>query len=309
MSDPNALSPPREQPRCIFILSIRSCGSSLLQRKLSDLLGARVMEKTPHHENETLYWTKAASALGLPQYRLEKSEVPLPRRRALTMLETMVADNAGGSQLRASDEAAIFEAWTAIVDAVPRTFVEKSPHHLSQPEVVALMERYADQAPFGVRFIGLVRNPTDTLYSSWRRFGIVPEREEVHWIRSYEELLRLKERRPDQVAIVRYEDLVAGVVEIEKLVGIAEPAAENQLGETIHGKSVGRWRGDRRFGYSPSARALEIGRRFGYSDEEMANPLERPWLATRLTRRSVHAVYYRLPSTAQRVLGSFVERF
>lgn len=294
--------------RCIFILSIRSCGSSLLQRKLTELLGARVIEKTPHHENESLFWTKAASVLRLPQYRLEKSEVPLPPRRALSMLRRMVFENAGGRELLFTDEEAIFEAWTAIVIQAPGYFVEKSPHHLCEPEVVKLMERYSDRAPLDVRFIGLVRNPTDTLYSSWRRFGIVPEREEAHWIRAYETLWELRERRPDQVGIIRYEDLVAGSVNLQRMVGDAIGPAHSGAGEAIHAGSVGKWRGDHRFGYSPSEDVRKLARRYGYDDSDLTNPLARPWLARRLVRRAAHGIYFRLPRPWRTPLASLIER-
>jgi hypothetical protein len=293
--------------RCIFILSIRSCGSSLLQRKLVEQLHARVVDKTPHHENETLFWTKAASVLGLHQHRLEKSEVPLPSRRALSMLRTMVSENAGGQELGSIDERGIFDAWTAIVNHGPGDLIEKSPHHLCQPEVVKLMERYADGAAVAVRFIGLVRNPTDTLYSSWRRFGIVPEREEAHWIRAYEALWRLRERRPGQVTILRYEDLVSGSADMEQLVG-EQLGPRSPIGEAIHGKSVGKWRGDRRFGYSPGPEALELARRYGYDDADMLNPLARPWLGTRLLRRAAHGVYFRLPDSIRPRLKTVIER-
>ena len=71
------------------------------------------------------------------------------------------------------------------------------------------MERFSDMASsVDVVFVGLVRNPLDTLYSSWRRFGVPPAMEEPLWRIAYENLQALAARRPDQVHLIRYEQLV-----------------------------------------------------------------------------------------------------
>ena len=108
-------------------------------------------------------------------------------------------------------DAAVFEAFTAVcVDGGP-IFLEKSPHHLYQNAAIQLMERFSDTASsVDVVFVGLIRNPLDTLYSSWRRFGVPPTMEEPHWRTAYENLQALAARRPDQVHLIRYEQLVAG---------------------------------------------------------------------------------------------------
>ena len=69
------------RPLCLFILSVKSSGSSILQRILAESLSGRLVEKTTHSENETLYWTKAASVLGLPQIQMENSQVPFRKER------------------------------------------------------------------------------------------------------------------------------------------------------------------------------------------------------------------------------------
>jgi hypothetical protein len=281
---------------CIFILSMKSCGSSILQQHIVKVAGARVMAKTRHRENETLYWTKAASVLGLPQIPLENSQVPLPKAKAEAMLAQLVRDNAPAYSGPLSTEADFFAAWTAIVNAHPGLLVEKSPHHLYEPAVVDLMERYADQVTsFGVRFIGLIRNPTDMLYSSWRRIGIVPEREERHWIRSYELLRSLHKRRPDLVSLIRYEDIVRGEVDLVALLGLhwVKPQADGAKG--FHSRSIGRWRKDRKFGYTPSDEARQLANDYGYSDEEVMNPHVDRWWLHRVPRAAVYSAFWRLP--------------
>lgn len=281
---------------CIFILSMKSCGSSVLQQHIVKLAGARVMANTRHRENETLYWTKAASVLGLPQIPLENSQVPMAKAQAEAMLAQLVRDNApdySGSLVTESD---FFAAWTAIVNAHPGLLVEKSPHHLYEPAVIDLMERYADQETgFGVRFIGLIRNPTDMLYSSWRRIGIVPEREERHWIRSYELLRAFADRRPDLVSLIRYEDLARGDVDLVPLLGLDGVKPEANGAKGFHSRSIGRWRKDRTFGYTPSDQARRLANDYGYSDEEVMNPHVDRWWLHRVPRAAVYSAFWRLP--------------
>lgn len=289
-----------ERQRCVFVLSMKSCGSSILQREIARIGNARLMAKTPHAENETLYWTKAASVLGLPQTRMENSEVPIAPRRAHAMLQDLVRDNAPGFSGPLDTEAGIFAGWTAIVTAQAGMFVEKSPHHLYQPAVVELMERYANQSrSVDACFVGLIRNPTDMLYSSWRRFGIAPEREERHWIRSYTFLRSFHERRPDLVSIVRYEDLVAGTVDVPGLLGVESEAEPPAGEEAFHSSSLEKWRDDPRFGYTPSEEALQLARSYGYSDEEVVNPRARAWWLHRAPRAAAWAAFSRLPLAVQ----------
>ncbi len=68
--------------QCIIILSIKSSGSSACQNLLSKFSQVSYVPKTRHFENETLYWTKAASVLGLPQVDMIDSEVPISKEKA-----------------------------------------------------------------------------------------------------------------------------------------------------------------------------------------------------------------------------------
>jgi hypothetical protein len=215
------------------------------------------------------------------------------------MLRAMVRANAPGNDDRPlTTEQEIFDAWTAIVRSQPGTLIEKSPHHLYQPAAIELMERYADQAEeVDVRFIGLIRNPIDTLYSSWRRFGVVPEREEKHWVRGYTLLRELTGRRPGSVSIVRYEDMIDGSADLAGLAGVnASPAG----GEIIHSASLQKWRSDTRFGYAPSDAARQLAKSYGYTEEELANPNGGSWGIHRLPRALAWAAFSSLPFSVQR---------
>lgn len=275
--------------------------------------GAQLVPHTRHSENETLFWTKAASVLGLPQVGMPNSEVPLSRNAASRDLKHFMAENLPGFDRPLNSEADFFAAWTALACHYGPILLEKSPHHLYQPSVVELLERFADAAKgTEVRFIGLVRNPPDTLYSSWRRFGIAPHVEEAHWIRAYRTLRDFERRRPDLVTVLRYEDLVDSDAQLARVIGdrpitpsTAWPASD------LHGWSLQKWRRDESYGFSPSAEAIDLAIQYGYSEDELLNPNAGPWFLRRTARATAYSMFSILPpgtqtyirSTARRVLG------
>src|SRR5688572_10490344 len=99
------------RPRCMQILSSKSSGSSALQALLCSFGNGRHVSHTRHGEFETLYWTKAASVLGLPQVRLPDSEVPIPPDSALRDLRTFLSQNVPGIDLPADHSQLIFDGW------------------------------------------------------------------------------------------------------------------------------------------------------------------------------------------------------
>lgn len=285
--------------RCYFILSTKSSGSSVLQRYLSALISAR-LPNSHHEQRETLFFTKAASVLGLPQVKLENSEVPYGPHAAASQLQRFMEENvrAWAHPLRTEDD--FFAAWTAVVRSAPQDLVEKSPHHLYEDSVVRLMERYAESDPgVDVRFIGLVRNPLATLYSSWRRFGVRPPSEERHWRRAYRLLLDLQERKPHLVTIVTYEGLVRNPGHLAPLLTIEAPTPASV---TLHDGSVERWRQDETFAHHLSEETICLAERFGYSRDEMLNPLQAQWRFSDELRASAWSMLYKLPSGPRRLL-------
>jgi len=283
----------RAKPRCVFILSTRSAGSSALQRSLLANGGARVLDLTRHATSdrdgrqvtETLYWTKVASALGLPQVPMPNSEVPIPSRRARREIEGFL--HAYGIAAPDPEETSYFAAWDALCARHAPQLLEKSPHHLYQPSAVGLMERYADWSRVAdVRFMGLVRNPMDTLYSSWRRFGIMPAREEAHWVRAYRSLMDLARRQPELVTILRYEDLAG-----------RQPGAAGSGATRFHPDSLGRWRRDSSFGFALSDDARAVARDYGYVESELDNPAAYPaWHWRQEPRALGYRVFTAVPS-------------
>lgn len=296
--------------RCYFLLSVKSSGSSVIQRQLAALSSARLVEHTHHEEMETLFFTKAASILRLPQFRMENSVVPYSVNDARAEMRRLLQANLPGWDQPLVSEADMFNAWTAMVRLHPEDLVEKSPHHLYQPSVISLMERYAESTPeIDCRFVGLVRNPIATLYSSWRRFGVRPEREEKHWNRAYNTLIDFAERRPDIVQVVRYEDLVSGATSLADVLGAK---FKGEAEDILHDGSVEKWRTDSSFGFRPAPETVVLAERFGYSPDEVSNPHGRPWWIRREPRALAYGLFFSLPletqSLARSVLKKLVRR-
>ncbi len=163
--------------KSIIVLSTKSSGSSALQRLLCASAGAQHIEHTRHGEYETLYWTKAASILGLKQAKIPDSEVPLPATRARLEFYALLQDNLPNFVPPADPRELIFHGWGALCRRYAPVFVEKSPHHLHQWSCLQLLSEAVKRLPdVDFLFIGLVRNPMDTLYSSWKRWRALPQR-------------------------------------------------------------------------------------------------------------------------------------
>lgn len=281
----------RERPKCILLLSSKSSGSSALQNLLSEHPKVRVVGRTRHNENETLYWVKAASVLGMPQVGMADSEVPIPRGKARSELVRFLGWNLGpGYRPPGDDRELIFGGWRALCDRYAPVFLEKSPHHLHQRSAVELilecMER-CDDVDF--LLVGLVRNPMDALYSMWRRRREIPEVHQHEWREAYENLRLLEQRVPDRVLVVRYEDVIddpTAVGPVCSFAGIDIPRSDY-----LHGGSLGRWRRDARYGFRLDDDVLSLARSYGYSEAELSNEARGPWpLYRRLIRWPYRAV-------------------
>ncbi len=293
--------------KCLFILSTKSAGSSALQRRIAAIAQASTAPHTKHYMNETLYWTKAGSILGLAQEKLANSSVPYSYERAMTELGWFLDQNLGATPDTITTKQGLFDCWSALCQKYGPLFLEKSPHHLYQKEIVTLMEEYADATPdIGFHFIGLIRNPMDTLYSSWRRFGVAPAEEEQHWRRAYENLKSFKERRPDLVSIVRYEDLVAGDKGLEQLFQFLGGAQAKQDDATrFHSASMSKWKTDRWFGFALQAETVALAKDYGYVDEDIINPNAKPWAAYLYSRLIFSRAKAAVPKQVKDALNTY----
>jgi hypothetical protein len=257
--------------RCVVILSARSSGSSALQNLLVKSRGVRHIDHTPHFEHETLFWVKAASVLGRPQIRLADSRLPYAAGEARAMLQTLLHENIGaGYSMPETDEALVFGGWRDLCLHYAPVFVEKSPHHLHEWSALELMVESLGRVPeVEVLFVGLIRNPMDTLYSMWQRWRGLPSHNQRDWHTAYTNLLRLRELVGGRLITLRYEDIVREPAQLDpiyRFMGLpAEPAGY------LHDRSVGKWRADRRFRFRLSAEVAALAEQFGYSRADTEN--------------------------------------
>jgi Sulfotransferase family len=295
-------------PKCIIILSTKSAGSSALQKLICSYAGGQHAEHTRHGEQETLYWTKAASALEMPQLRLPDSEVPIPRAKASRELREFLTRNAPGFQPSSALDDTIFQGWRALALRYSPVFVEKSPHHLHQWSCLELMMKAMTLLPdLDFRFVGLVRNPMDVLYSAWTRWRIRPESFQHHWRIAHENLERFRDVVGERLAVVRYEDLsaqsgLAGDLLQQLGLNATTPGVEG----FIHGSSRMKWKADTKFGFQLDPAVTSVAKRFGYTHDQLYNDLRPTWRLYSLFVRGGYQLYRRPLTRVGRMIRGLV---
>jgi hypothetical protein len=271
----------------IVILSWKSSGSSALYRRFVTGGGGRGVSWTPHFKNETLYWTKAASILGLDQASMLDSVVPVTADRAERELSLFLGRNLGEPSPAVNTKLLLFEGWRRLCLRHAPLLIEKSPHHLAQRAALDLMMQFDAANPdIEVRYVGLVRNPMDSLYSAYRRWGTIPEMGQHEWALCYLNLREMKARLGERLVIARYEDLAANPAALEgvaQALGIALAGGE---AARLHARAIGKWRADRLYGFELEPAVAEIAAGYGYAPEELANSGKALWPATRNARRA-----------------------
>lgn len=263
--------------KCLIVLSSKSSGSSVLQRVLAAQPQIRPVARTRHKQNETLFWVKAASVLGLPQVAMTRSEVPIPRDKARADLVTLLTENLGPSYVPPSDEPdLIFGGWHELCRRYAPVFLEKSPHHLHQWSALELiMECVRRLSDVEFLLVGLVRNPMDTMYSLWRRWRVIPERSQHEWYTAYTNLQKLVALLPGRVVVVRYEDMIGDSSSLQPVYRFVDAPRGDST--TLHNKSIGLWRQDRLFGFRLADHVTALGTEYGYRREDMIGDSYRLW--------------------------------
>lgn len=282
-----------------MVVSTKSAGSTALQSLLVNA-GGRTVDWTPHQENETLFWVKAASILGRPQVNMADSVVPYAPDAAERELRIFLERNVPALRQPRDPEQLVREGWRALISEFGPIFVEKSPHHLHQWSALKLaMEVCSSMSDVDLRIVGLVRNPMDTLYSMWQRWGYRPSIHQFEWLLAYENLVRLQDVAPRQTHIVTYEELVSdphAVESIGSFVGLRlDPAS-------LRSSSVDAWRNDRRWGHELAPAVQKLASAFGYTNCPTPSPTRRlRWyvnrefrLASRQARQSLVSLSRRL---------------
>jgi hypothetical protein len=274
---------------CVMILSTMSAGSSALQKLLCQHMGGKHIERTTHYQFETLYWTKAAAILGREQVKIPNTELPLRADHALRQLAWLLDSNVPDFHQPRSAHDLVFQGWRSLCRQYGPVFIEKSPHHLHQWSSLDLILQAMRTSPdVQYRFIGLVRNPMDALYSMWRRWRACPDEYQHHWMMAYENLRRLQRQVGDQLLIVRYEDLSPPGRAVDELFRFIGEPATDVARRFMHGQSVARWRSDWRFGFQLTPAVQEMAESFGYTPQELANDSYRLWPVYRDVNRWVY---------------------
>ncbi len=280
----------RALSKAIVILSAKSAGSTALQTLLCRYAGGRHAAHTRHREMETLYWIKAAAMLGMPEIDLPDSELPIPREQAERELRHFISENAPGFAIPTDPESAIFSGWHELCVRHAPVFVEKSPHHLYQWSSLELLERVArEMKDIDHRFIGLVRNPMDVLYSAWCRWRTPPEVLQQYWRMAYENLRRSQPIMGDRLTVVRYEDLTSDPSAPRQLMtalGLTEtqPGADRFMVMS----SIMKWKKDPLYGFQLDPAVAQTARFFGYEDHELHNAPRAGWRRHRVRARMAH---------------------
>jgi hypothetical protein len=252
------------------ILSDKSSGSSALQAYLVRFAGGRHVEQTRHHEHETLYWTKAASLLARPQEKMLDSEVPLAPEPARADLLALLRENGAEVAGATDDRDLVFRGWRALCERFAPLFVEKSPHHLHQWSALELLIECMDASPeIGFLAIGLVRNPIDVVYSSWRRWGSQPEPNQYEWLRAARNLRRLLPVLGGRLALLRYEDAISDPARLDfthAFAGVPRAPASRGF---LHADSLQKWRRDPDFRFVLAAPVRALALELGYQPQEL----------------------------------------
>lgn len=285
--------------KCIIILSNKSSGSSACQNLLSKFSKINCVTKTKHFQNETLYWTKAASILGLPQLNMLDSEVPISQERAKTDLITLLRDNLDSYVPPTDEIELIFNGWELLCENYSPVFLEKSPHHLYQWSALELIIECMERLPdIDFCLIGLVRNPMDTLYSAFKRWKTPPEQGQYEWLVAYQNLLKLKEIVGDRLVIIRYEDMVSSLSYLEPIfefVGVKKDHADR---EYLHTKSTFKWKNDSLYGFTLSEEVMNLAKKYGYKQSELTNETNLLWPLY----RKVSRVFHKIKTPGMRIL-------
>lgn len=282
----------RGHSTCVLILSDKSSGSSALQGTLAADSRIRVVPFTHHQENETLYWVKAAAFLGLPQPHMINSVIPMAPEIARRQLQEFLERNLGLSVNVDSAGEWLFDGWLDLCHHLQPVFLEKSPHHLHAQSALDLILRCAartDDVEF--RFIGLIRNPMDCLYSKWRRWRHKPEESQYEWLHAHRNLQVFAELVGERLLMVRYEDLVTNSRVLESIRRHSGLAQSNEVRlSRLNRRSLGLWKHDRTFGFRLAPEVEICARELGYRQDELAGHRSYLWpirRAAEFTRRRI----------------------
>lgn len=265
------------QRHVVILLSDKRSGSTAFQAEICKHSMVNHVDYSPHTYFETQHWLKSAVLLDYPP-SLFLGGRAFPnygsKRNARTYLIDLIKGNVPDYQVPSDDKQLVFQGWGALCERFAHpVFFEKSPQVLGHWAAISLILEWAEQSPFSVKFIGLVRNPLAVQHSALKLFGTSPESRQFDWINAQINLLALQSYLPKSAfKLIKYEDFIQApkntLDEVCHFIGI--PFEEN-LGASIHSDSVLKWRNNDF--QMPVHSALEmISKTFGYELDRQIDP-------------------------------------
>jgi hypothetical protein len=261
----------RNRKKILMVLSSKSSGSSAMQHYLTFNYGAHFIPHSEHFEHESLFWTKAASILDLPQEPMYHSEVPIPPSQAMDGLADLLKKNKIETTLsQQTRKEEFFELFFKLCKNTGFPVVEKSPHHLFNASNIQLILDFKEYiAPRAdVVLIGLVRNPIDTVYSAWTRWRYDCRAFEHEWFATYDNLRELKKKRND-VAVFHYEEISRSTQKLDEFLECSCGLKKISDSYSFNEKSLHKWKRDGLFHYTLSEEVDKLARKLGYENEDL----------------------------------------
>ena len=262
----------------IVILSDKSSGSSILQNVLGRHPNvSRICENRFNYESK--YWAYSTAILGLPQPVMEYShEFPVKKSKAIKSINDLFRTAGIVYQFgKSPSKIDVFRGWTLLSKKHSPIFLEKSPHHLHYWDSLQLMNEYRlSMNATPIKFIGLIRNPMDTLFSMWQRWYAIPNRRQYEWLRAYENMLEFKSIVGKDMLIIKYEDFVEDPETLNILCDFIGIDADSELSSTIHRNSVQKWRIHKNFGFVLDDCVKKLALQF-YTPESLHNTSNKRW--------------------------------
>jgi hypothetical protein len=219
------------------------------------------------------------------------SEVPLSQEKAKSDLVEFLMENLDSYEPPIENDGLLFDGWKMLCQKYGPIFIEKSPHHLVQWSAIELiLECMKRVSEIEFLIVGLVRNPMDMVYSTWRRWRSLPERSQYEWATAYKNLLRLKGILGDRLVMIHYEDMVTDhycLRQLHEFIGVPS----NERGCTfLHSRSLGKWKRDKYYGFQMSEEILTLAENYGYARAEMANSRSVMWPFQQYVSRFVYTM-------------------
>ena len=277
----------------VILLSDKRSGSTMFQQELCRHSDIQTVVYSPHTYLETHHWLKAAVMLDVDPALFCGGKV-YPgygtKQNARIYMEDCIRRNRPDFPIpKNNDHALIFQGWEALCECFANpVFFEKSPQYLAHWGCLELILKWIEKTTFQVKIVGLVRNPLAVLYSAQKLFHTSPEIRQYGWMETYENLIRFQEHlNEDQFMLCRYEDIIQQPVlsfgKILKFIGVSE---DESIGTEVHCSSLNRWKAEPYFTIQLTESVRVLARQFGYTDEELNNPLKPlPPLAYRIKRK------------------------